>query len=78
MLIGDNKTEAPSEIDSAAETTGFIKCIFGPSDEECERCDAPKRQLYWRCVDGISREGEYFCAECVIKESKEFPRFSLK
>lgn len=52
--------------------TGFEICTFGPDEDECEVCNQPFRQLYWRSFGNPEcwNDGEYLCAECVENSYK--------
>lgn len=62
-------------LEDAMRMTGFTKCEFGPDGDECEKCDEPNKQHYWRRTDPFSMDGEYFCADCVIAEANANARY---
>jgi len=65
----------PRSLSDAMRMTGFIKCSFDPSDDECEECGEPGKQHYWRSTDPFSMDGEYFCADCVQVEASANARY---
>jgi hypothetical protein len=51
----------------ALDVTGFVKCEFEPDNHPCEHCGKKQKQLYFGNRDyWDSREGDYYCADCVI------------
>ena len=65
-----------NELDVALEATGFVICQFPADDDECEKCDKPNLQHYFRRTDYESNDGEYFCAECVIKDHADILKYA--
>lgn len=55
----------------AIEGSGFGVCVSGPGDAECDGCDHPNLQLYYRLTSHESDEGEYLCAHCVVKKGAD-------
>lgn len=60
--------EISAELAEALEQTGFEICTFGPDEDPCDNCKKNHRQHYFgnTSVEDC-REGDYFCAECVIE-----------
>ena len=55
-------------LSEALTGTGFEKCEFGPDNDPCKKCGKTKVQLYFGNRDyWDSREGDYWCAECLIE-----------
>jgi DNA polymerase III epsilon subunit-like protein len=55
-------TTSPS-VESAAEALGFVACDFGGT---CEKCESEWGKLYYGNTNyWDSREGDYWCGECV-------------
>jgi hypothetical protein len=59
------------ELSEATRKTGFSVCNFGPDGDECEVCDKPGKQLYYRRTDPFSHDGQYYCEDCVKKEAEQ-------
>lgn len=55
-------------LSAALEATGFVICQFPADASECDKCDMPHKQHYYRRTSVEIDEGEYFCAECVVSE----------
>ncbi len=69
--MANNNQMDPNLLD-ALDETGFVICKFGPtSHDTCDRCKEPNKQLYFgnRCSFD-SREGDYWCEDCVIYLAK--------
>lgn len=50
-----------------AEIMGFDRCTFEPDGQECDVCDTPNLQLYYRRTCYDVEEGEYLCIGCIEK-----------
>jgi hypothetical protein len=67
QLAESSATVSSGLLSAALEATGFVICEFPADDDKCEKCNKPNLHHYFRRTDYESNDGEYFCAECVIK-----------
>ena len=56
---------------------GFVICDFSPDEQECECCNKPNLQLYWRSTDPFSSDGEYYCLDCIKSEQRVNDEYDL-
>lgn len=60
-----------NKLNESCNQLGAVICQFGPSEDECDVCLKPNKQLYYIRTCYESDEGDYYCEDCIINMKEQ-------